>query len=196
MNPLSHSNRRHVDCRIIVQKLEPRLAALSQSALIRGELAAISPHHTVEGSIMSETKRTMKDAGQKVVDSMKDVGHKVADAASKVGHKMAEGAKQATEYVKEKTGLGEKSCGTARSISDVQPHMEVISSCGCKMGLVDHLEGNTIKLTKNDSPDGRHHFIPLGWVARVDEHVHLNKNAEETLYGWKTDAASCGNCGA
>ena len=86
-------------------------------------------------------------------------------------------------------------CGTQRSASDIRPQMEVVSSCGCRMGKVDHLEGGAIKLTKNDSPDGQHHFIPTGWVDHVDNHVHLNKDAEETKRGWKPDAASC-NCGA
>jgi len=134
---------------------------------------------------MSDVKKIVKDAGRKVADVAKDVGHKIA-----------EGAKQATEYVKEKIGLGDKSCGATKSISEVQPHMEVISARGCKMGLVDHLEGNAIKLTKNDSPDGQHHFVPKEWVERVDEHVHLNKNADETRQGWKSDAAACENCGA
>jgi hypothetical protein len=69
--------------------------------------------------------------------------------------------------------------------------MEVISSCGCAMGKVDHVEGDAIKLTKNDSPDGQHHVIPTGWVDHIDSHVHLKKNADETKAGWKSDAASC-----
>jgi hypothetical protein len=72
--------------------------------------------------------------------------------------------------------------------------MDVIASCGKKVGVVDHREGNAIKLTKKDSPDGQHHFIPDGWVERVDSHVHLKKNSQETEQGWKSDAASCG-CG-
>ena len=62
--------------------------------------------------------------------------------------------------------------------------MAVYSSCGCKVGVVDHLEGSSVKLTKNDSPDGQHHYVPVDWVARVDEHVHLSKNADETKAGW------------
>ena len=134
---------------------------------------------------MSDIKNTLKDAG-----------HKVANTAKEVGHAVAEKAGQAADWVKEKTGLGEKSCGDPRSISDIQPHMTVISSCGCTMGKVDHLEGNAIKLTKNDSPDGQHHFIHSGWVARVDEHVHLSKNSEETRREWKSNAAACADCGA
>ena len=123
-------------------------------------------------------------------DKVADAAHAVGDTAKDVGHKIADKASQAADYVKEKTGLGD-SCGPAKSVSDITPHMQVIASCGCKMGKVDHLDGSAIKLTKNDSPDGMHHFVPTAWVDRVDEHVHLSKNAEETKRGWKADAASC-----
>ena len=68
---------------------------------------------------------------------------------------------------------------------------DVIASCGKKIGVVDRVEGNAIKLTKKDSPDGQHHFIPTGWVEHVDSHVHLTKNSMETEQGWKSDAMSC-----
>jgi hypothetical protein len=119
---------------------------------------------------------------------MSDIKNNLKDA----GRKIAEGAEQAKEWVKEKTGLNDKNCGPARSVSEIQPHMDVISSCGCKMGKVDHLEGGAIKLTRNDSPDGKHHFVPIGWVSRVDEHVHLTKNAVDAQQEWKSDASSCG----
>lgn len=89
-----------------------------------------------------------------------------------------------------------ENCGSARRVADIEPHMDVIASCGCNMGKVDHMEDNAIKLTRNDSPDGQHHFIPKSWVARVDEHVHLNKNAEETQQEWKSEAAGCAACGS
>ena len=117
-------------------------------------------------------------------DKVADAAHAVGDAAKTVGHKVAEGATQAAEFVKEKTGLG--------THADVKPHMAVVASCGTTVGKVDHVEGKTIKLTRNDSPDGMHHFIPAAWVSRVDEKVHLSKNSEETKQGWKADAASCG----
>jgi len=120
---------------------------------------------------MSDIKNTLKDAGQKAADK----------------------AEQAKDWVEDKLGVG---CGTEKGVAGIQPHMSVISSCGCTMGKVDHIEGNAIKLTKNDSPDGQHHFIPMGWVDHVDNHVHLRKNSEETKAGWKSDAASCSTCGA
>ena len=41
------------------------------------------------------------------------------------------------------------------------------------MGKVDHLDGDAIKLTRNDSPDGQHHFVPTSWVDHVDNHVEV-----------------------
>lgn len=131
-----------------------------------------------------------------IKNTLNDAGHKIADAAKSAGQTVADKAGQAADWVKDKTGMGQKECGTTRSTADIQPHMTVVSSCGCTMGKVDHLEGNSIKLTKNDSTDGMHHFVPTSWVDHVDDHVHLSKNADETRQGWKADAASCSSCGA
>ena len=122
---------------------------------------------------------------------LENAGQAVADAAKTVGQKVSEGAGQAADWVKDKVGMGDKAAVDPTSI---HPHMPVMSSCGCKVGSVDHVEGGAIKLTLKDSPDGLHHFVPLGWVAKVDEHVHLTKNAGETKQGWKPTAAGCANC--
>ena len=68
----------------------------------------------------------------------------------------------------------------------IKEHMDVICSCGTKLGRVDHVEGSNIKLTKNDSPDGRHHTIPTAWVERVDDHVHISKNSADAMREWKS----------
>ena len=57
--------------------------------------------------------------------------------------------------------------------SSIQPHMEVLGADGSHMGTVDGVDGDRIKLTRKDSPDGQHHYVPLDAVERVDEHVHL-----------------------
>ena len=125
---------------------------------------------------------------------MSNIKEKVTDAAKNVGHNIAEATGKAVDFVKEKTGMGGPAEGTNVGIGGIKDHMDVIASCGKTVGVVDHVEGNAIKLTKNNSPDGRHHFIPVGWVERVDSHVHLTKNSKETEQSWKSDAASCG-CG-
>jgi hypothetical protein len=67
----------------------------------------------------------------------------------------------------------------------IREHMEVRALDGAHIGTVDHLEGDTqIKLTKNDSDDGKHHLIPLEWVDHVDVHVHLSKSAEDVRSNW------------
>lgn len=122
----------------------------------------------------------------KIKDTLSDAGHAVADGAKTVGHKIADGATQAAEWVREKTGIG------SHGAEAVKERMDVIASCGKKVGVVDHVEGKTIKLTRKDSADGQHHFIPVDWVDRVDSHVHLKKNSMETEMGWSSDAAGCG----
>jgi hypothetical protein len=63
--------------------------------------------------------------------------------------------------------------------------MDVYASCGTWVGKVDHVEGNSIKLTRKDSPDGQHHLIPMRWVAKVDDHVHLIKDHVEVQSQWQ-----------
>ena len=121
-------------------------------------------------------------------DKALDAGQAVADAAKTAGHNIAERAESAVEWVREKVGVGNEPHGIAE-------RMDVIASCGTKIGVVDHLEARAIKLTKNDSPDQMHHYIPTSWVARVDKHVHLTKNSSEARQGWKADAASCAAMG-
>jgi len=68
--------------------------------------------------------------------------------------------------------------------SRITPHMDVIAAGGEKIGRVDHLEADRIKLTKQDSPDGQHHHVPLVWIDHIDAHVHLNKRQSEVIAGW------------
>jgi hypothetical protein len=69
----------------------------------------------------------------------------------------------------------------------IKVHMDVISSDRKAVGKVDKIEDDgTIKLTKQSSPDGQHHhFIPLSWVDRVDQHVHLNKSGADVTLHWQ-----------
>jgi hypothetical protein len=106
----------------------------------------------------------------------------VKDTLKNAGEAIKEKAGEAACWAKDKMGM------SSHNPADIQPHMEVYSSCGCKMGTVDHLQGDSIKLTKKDSPDGQHHMIPTGWVDHVDSHVHLNKNSDECKRGWTTSA--------
>lgn len=69
--------------------------------------------------------------------------------------------------------------------SQIKEYMTVMASDGEIIGKVDHMEGaDKIKLKKSDSPDGKHHFVPLDWVENVDDHVHLGKAANDVKTQW------------
>ncbi len=70
--------------------------------------------------------------------------------------------------------------------STIREHMAVVGSNGKLVGKVDRVEGLSLKLTR-DSPqaDGEHRYIPLDWVERVDESVHLRKPAEDVQEQWQ-----------
>ena len=71
-------------------------------------------------------------------------------------------------------------------MNQIQEHMDVVCSKGGKLGVVDKVEGDTIKLTKKDSDDGMHHTFPTSWVASVDSKVHLSKDGETAKREWHT----------
>lgn len=61
--------------------------------------------------------------------------------------------------------------------SDIKPDMDVIGSDGVRIGSVDHVDGDRIKLARGGAADGAHHYVPLSAVDRVDAHVHLSTTA-------------------
>jgi hypothetical protein len=69
--------------------------------------------------------------------------------------------------------------------SQIKEHATVIGADGVHVGTVDHVDGDRIKLTKQDSPstqDGqgaKHHYLPLGLVADVEgDTVRLSATAQ------------------
>ena len=54
-------------------------------------------------------------------------------------------------------------------------HLQVKDMNGEHVGTVDHLDGEQIKLTRTDSSDGQHHYLPLSQVESMDDvAVYLN----------------------
>jgi hypothetical protein len=69
--------------------------------------------------------------------------------------------------------------------STIREHMEVMGSDGGHVGRVDHVRGSEIELAKLDAGSGlKHHMIPVSWVVRVDDHVHLNLTRDEAKRQW------------
>jgi len=76
--------------------------------------------------------------------------------------------------------------------SEIKEHMEVIGADGVHIGMVDHVDGDRIKLTKRDSAAeiegaegshaGHHHYISLGLVAEVEgDKVRLSATGANAL---------------
>jgi len=50
----------------------------------------------------------------------------------------------------------------------IEEHMEVVDSGGRHVGTVDHVDDDQIKLTKSDSADGVHRYVPVAAVDTLD----------------------------
>jgi len=69
----------------------------------------------------------------------------------------------------------------------IKPQMPVVGSNNTQFAVVDHLEGrDMIKLTKDAT--GQHHYIPLTWVAAVDDKVHVDRPDAQAMREWTTTA--------
>ena len=65
-------------------------------------------------------------------------------------------------------------------LGEVREHMQVVGSDEQPVGTVDKVRGDRIILTKDDSPDGRHHAISCSLVDRLEgDRVILDRTAEQ-----------------
>ena len=68
------------------------------------------------------------------------------------------------------------------SFDEIREHMHVIGADGVKLGTVDHVDGERIKLIRADSGEAHqdhHHYVPRGLVAEVEgDTVRLSANAD------------------
>lgn len=72
--------------------------------------------------------------------------------------------------------------------SQIREQMKVVGSDRQPVGTVDKVEGDRIKLAKNDPlAQGQHHYIPADWIERVDgQQVCLRQKAQEARQQWQT----------
>ena len=69
--------------------------------------------------------------------------------------------------------------------SKIKTSMSVVCSNEAQFGVVDHMEGaTTIKLNKDGK--GVHHYIPLAWVTRIDDKVHVDRPGADAMRDWST----------
>jgi hypothetical protein len=65
----------------------------------------------------------------------------------------------------------------------------VVCSEGGKFAEVDHMssDNRTIKLAKDEH--GEHHYIPVSWVTKIDDAVHVDRPGRQAMREWSTEAA-------
>ena len=64
-------------------------------------------------------------------------------------------------------------------LSQIKEHANVIGADGVHVGTVDHVQGDRIKLTRQDSTDQHHHYISAGLVAEIEgDTVRLSANGD------------------
>lgn len=68
--------------------------------------------------------------------------------------------------------------------SKIKEHMPVVCSNNGQFGTVDHMDGDYVKLTKDQQ--GQHHWIPTSWVTRVDDKVHVDRPGQQAMKEWFT----------
>lgn len=73
-------------------------------------------------------------------------------------------------------------------MADIREHMKIIGKDGAHVGTVDRVEGNRIKLTRKDSPEGHkdhHHYIDTKYVGAVEGDIvklsYRRRKPPETL---------------
>ncbi len=73
--------------------------------------------------------------------------------------------------------------------SQIKEHMEVVGSDGEHVGIVDHIDGDRLKLVHHDSKaNGKHHYLPLSAVASVTEFVTLTMTAADAMQQWAAES--------
>ena len=77
-------------------------------------------------------------------------------------------------------------------LGNIRPGMDVVGSDGEHLGTVDHVDGNRIKLRRNDpASGGQHHWLAQDTIAEVDGNtVRLALPAGEARQAWQGEAAS------
>lgn len=77
---------------------------------------------------------------------------------------------------------------TNLDLSKLKPDMPVVCSNDKQFAQVDHLEGNSLKLNKDDK--GVHHYIPLTWIKSIDSKVHIDRPGDQAMKEWSSKPAS------
>ena len=69
--------------------------------------------------------------------------------------------------------------------TQIREHMPVLAANGEQLGMVDHIDGSYVKLTKGDGD--QHHWIPLSWITAADDAVHLDRTNQQAMQDWLSE---------
>lgn len=69
------------------------------------------------------------------------------------------------------------------SATQIKSKTPVVCSNNAQFAVVDHMEGTeTIRLAKDDK--GQAHLIPLKWVTKVDDKIHIDRPGDQAMREW------------
>jgi hypothetical protein len=77
-------------------------------------------------------------------------------------------------------------------LGNIRPQMDVVGSDGERIGTVDHVDHNRIKLRRNDpAAGGEHHWLAQDSIASVEGNtVRLSVPASQARQSWQGEATS------
>lgn len=95
------------------------------------------------------------------------------------------GSRQQQQFA---SGSGQMAGGGAQSglAEQIREHMEVVDQSGTQVGVVDHVDGDRIKLTKASSASGQHEYIPLSQVAAIESGCVRLRQRGDTSFGMES----------
>lgn len=80
---------------------------------------------------------------------------------------------------------------------EIEQGMQVLGSDGGMVGRVTGLHGDHIHVEPDaPEPGAADHIVPRRWVARVDEHVHLDREARLVRDTWRPNDEPAAVAGA
>ena len=78
------------------------------------------------------------------------------------------GAQQGGQQQQFNPQSGQQSGSSGAFADQIRAHQKVVDARGNHVGTVDHVQGDQIKLTRSDSSDGEHHYVPLSQVSGIE----------------------------
>lgn len=119
---------------------------------------------------------------QSIGTNVSKIGAKASDTVRRARSRIAKGADMAVSFVLERAGIKVKQDDELWQ-HDVMVQMSVIGACGRRVGVVEEVVEDCIKLAPAQGQYRQPKIIPWNWIERVDSRVHLNRDYEEATRG-------------